>query len=203
MKNVWLISFGVLFGAVWAAAQTSAPIKMKTQFSADMTMTVTEQNMTVASKINMDGEKMRVATEVQGIQMIMIMRKDLKKMYNVMPAQKMYMEMPIDDKVKQAEQAVYDPTAKWELVGTETIREQACDKYKITAKVGGQDTCVFFWVNKSNQNPVRVIPEDKKAVIDWDNFKEGAQPADLFEPPSDFQKMALPAGMGVPGGAAK
>jgi outer membrane lipoprotein-sorting protein len=193
MKNLPLISI-LFLGTAMAFAQGDAPFKMKLQFSADLKMTM-DDGQVYSSKMNMDNEKTRMTVEAQGQPMIMIIRRDLKKIYNVMPAQKMYMELPFNEQAQKAEQAVFDNAAKWEKVGTETIRNQVCDKYKVTLK----EKATFVWINQSNKTPVRVATEDKKAVIDWENYKEGAQPAELFEPPSDCQKLALPEGMAMPG----
>ncbi len=43
--------------------------------------------------------------------------------------------------------------------------------------------------------------EDGKFTIVWKNFQSGPQDPALFEPPADYQKIAMPPIPGMPGGA--
>jgi len=66
------------------------------EFSADTIFTSEGQKMT--GKIFSKSDKSRMEMNTQGHQMIMISRMDKKVAWNIMPDQKMYMEMPIDPK---------------------------------------------------------------------------------------------------------
>ncbi len=79
---------------------------------------------------------------------------------------------------------VSDKNAERELVGTETVQAQSCDKYQVAVK----DRVFYFWVNKSTQTPVQILSIDNQTRIEWKNVQVGLQPTDLFKPPADFQK---------------
>jgi len=53
---------------------------------------------------------------------------------------------------------VSDKNAERELVGTETVQAQSCDKYQVAVK----DRVFYFWVNKSTQTPVQILSIDNQ-----------------------------------------
>jgi hypothetical protein len=165
------------------SAQTPDSLKFPTQCSVEQT--VTTSGASHKTKLFMDGEKMRMEINAQGMDMISIVRKDKKLVYTLMPAQKMYMEIPFNQ--ESVKEVWKDPEAKFVAVGTENIKNQACTKYKLTLKADEY----FLWVNPTTKLPVRQSSADGKTVIDWDSFKPGPQAADLFELPADYKKMGM------------
>ncbi len=172
-----------------------SPFAMSKQFSADQVTTT--QDMTITSKIFVDSGKIRTEMTTANMQVISIVRPDLKTVYSVMPAQKMVMEMPFDpSKVGQLTPASA-PDSKFEVVGSETVEGIACTKYKITAKDGKVS---FMWVDAAKKIPVKMAADDNSYSLLWKNYKIGPQAASLFDVPTGYQVMKMPA-MAMPAAA--
>jgi len=179
-------------------AQTPPPWTPDKQFSADQVIT-TKDGMTIQSKVYVDSGKIRTDIDAHGMSMSSIILPDEKKMYTVMQQQKMVMEMPLSDaKAKQAAAAAGGGNAKFELVGPDTVDGTATTKYKMTTD---NSTKVFFWwINPATHSPVKMAADDGSVTMSWKNYKTGAQDPALFQPPSGYQVMQMPAGMSMPGG---
>jgi len=181
-----------------AQTPAAAPWTPDKQFSADQVIT-TKDGMTIQSKVYVDSGKIRTDIDAHGMSMSSIILPDEKKMYTVMQQQKMVMEMPLSDaKAKQAAAAAGGGNAKFELVGPDTVDGTATTKYKMTTD---NSTKVFFWwINPATHSPVKMAADDGSVTMSWKNYKTGAQDPALFQPPSGYQVMQMPAGMSMPGG---
>ncbi len=181
-------------------AQATAPWTPAKQFSADQIIT-TKNGMTINSKVYVDDGKIHTDINGNGMNMSSIVRLDEKKMYMVMEQQKMVIVKPLDDATAgKLQAAVGGGSAKFDLVGPETVDGTPCIKYKMTA---GTDPKVFYWwVNPATNSPVKMAADDGSLTVNWKNYKAGPQDASLFEPPAGYQVMQMPAGMGMPGGGA-
>lgn len=177
-------------------AGTPPPYEMPKQFSTQIETTVqgTKNTMT----IYVDGNKSRAEVSVMGTNTITIQRGDLKVAYNLMTAQKQYMEIPMtDDQAKNAGSPT-DPNATWESLGSESLNGRKCDKYKITT-VNATDanikTVSVLYVDSSSKLPIRAITGEgaEAVVMDYKNFKTGAPDASLFELPAGYTKFSIPA----------
>jgi len=124
-------------------------------------------------------------------------RKDKQKVYQLMPAQKMAMEMPYDPaKYKGNATASMGPEGKFELIGLDTVNGIACTKYKVTPDKSKE--VYFFWLDTAQKVPVQMTDEGGTFKVQWKNFKAGAQEAALFEVPSDYTVMPMPNMPGAP-----
>jgi hypothetical protein len=178
-------------------AQAAAPFTPDKQYSADE-IVVTKEGMQITSKVYMDNGKIRSEMNANGMSVIAILLSDQKKMYSVMPAQKMVMEMALDpQRAKQYQNATGDG-ATFDTVGPDTVDGAACTKYKMTSK----DNKVFYWwINAATKAPVKMTADDGSFTLTWKNYKAGPQDPSLFVPPADYQVMQMPTGLSVPGGA--
>jgi hypothetical protein len=158
-------------------AQGASPV----QYSADE-VTGSGKNLHM-SKVYIGDGKMRTEVTMGSVQVVTIVRLDEKIVYVLLPVQKMFVEKPLVEEDGLLAR-VSDKNAERELVGTETVQAQPCDKYKVTIK----DRVFYFWVNKSTQTPVRILSTDNQTRIEWNNVQVGPQPADLFKPPVDYRK---------------
>lgn len=189
-----LLVLAVVLGFTPLKAQTPFDAA-KAQYSADMVITAKDRPP-MTNKIYSDAGKVRTEMNHMGMDMISIIRPDQKKVYSVLPAQKMVMEMPYDPS-KSAMAAMNESTkGSMEKIGTETVEGVACTKYKTSSKDGPS---AFFWIDDAKHLPVKMVTEDGSVTIVWKNAVAGPQAASLFEPPTDYKKMEMPAGMG--GGA--
>lgn len=137
-----------------------------------------------------DRQRMELKTD-EGA-MVMIMRPDQKKMHMLMVEQKMAMTMPMNPKQAPAgTQAMNDPNATWTKSGSETVNGVACDRYEWSTKDGKGTT----WIDAKLAVMVRTKDADGKGQADFTNYQIGAQKADLFEVPKDYQAMPGMGGM--------
>ncbi len=189
---------GWLSPASLPAQEVRPPFTMNKQYSADMTI-VTKNGMTLETKSYIDGDKMRSEMEMNGIKMATIIRRDKSKIYQLMPSQKMVLEMDYDEsKFKGQSAAAFGTDGKYELVGPDLADGVNCTKYKVTSDKNHQ--VFFFWLDTANQVPLKMEAQDNSFTVKWKNFKAGPQSPDLFELPAGYQVMPMPAMPGMPSG---
>jgi hypothetical protein len=193
--KTWLIVASCLLAAPAIASQPA-----NVEYSADWSMETADS--AVKGKIYQAPNKERREMSDGGEKMIMIMRRDKKMAWSLMPSESMYMEMKLSDpKVSKDDLSNYD--VEQTMVGPETINGVKTTKSKIImkekkpngAKMGG-----FWWMTKENiMMKLDVISVDKgkkdRMKMELDNLKIGKQDASLFEVPSGYTKMDM-GGMG-------
>lgn len=180
-------------------ADDAPPFTMAKQYSADMTIT-SNQGFNMTSHTAMDGDKVRSDMQMSnGMAVSTIIRKDQKKLYHILVAQKMVMVADFDPtKMDNASAVVNGPKGKFELVGPDSVDGVAATKYKVTS----DGKVSYFWIDTTTKNPLQMAAEDGSYTVRWKNYKPGPQDASLFEPPAGYQVMNVPSGMGAPGGGA-
>jgi len=133
----------------------------------------------------------------------------------LMPERKMYIEstsghlpgwqrswnffrtLDVDNACADWLKMVHKPNGTCHKVGSDTVNGRSTVKYEGVSTSGETST---FWLDRSLRFPIKW--ESKNNSGEMKNIKEGAQPASLFEVPSDYQKFQMPAGMpGMPGAA--
>lgn len=176
------------------AEDTPPPFVFAKQYSADV-VTTNKKGLSIESKMYVDSGKLRTDMNANGMSMSLIVRPDLKKIYSVMVAQKMVMEMPLNPEKYKKTMGPFGPEGKFEWVGAETVDGVACTKYKGTS---GEGKVCLLWVDAAKQIPVKLASEDGSYTVQCKNYQAGPQDAALFEPPAGYQVMSLP---GMPGGA--
>ncbi|MBI2460120.1 MAG: SufD family Fe-S cluster assembly protein [Candidatus Rokubacteria bacterium] len=152
-------------------------------------------------KIFVSPDKSRLEMTLEGQRQVMIARLDKRVFWMLMPEERMYVEMPIPERPEDALSG-RDPTQKIErrLVGSETVSGHPTKKYKVTV-TGKDETYVGYqWLAQDlGELPIRWEDEQGTARVELRNIKVGRQPAELFEVPAGFQKLAMPAGLpGMP-----
>jgi hypothetical protein len=127
-------------------------------------------------------------------EMIMIVRLDKKLIWNINKESKMYMEIPMRpgmaaNAIASGEKAPTEVERTYLL--TETVEGHVADKYQITHQIGNDRTTHFIWLLKDNNMfPIKTQYKDSVTVFKNLNFTE--PPAEMFEVPPGYQKMALP-----------
>ncbi|NMC33420.1 MAG: hypothetical protein GYA36_13335 [Veillonellaceae bacterium] len=127
-------------------------------------------------------------------EMIMIVRLDKKLVWNINKESKMYMEIPMRpgmaaNAIASGEKAPTEVERTYLL--TETVEGHVADKYQITHQIGNDRTTHFIWLLKDNNMfPIKTQYKDSVTVFKNLNFTE--PPAEMFEVPPGYQKMALP-----------
>ncbi|HPN87691.1 MAG TPA: DUF4412 domain-containing protein, partial [Smithella sp.] len=197
MKGSRIIMAMAIFMLLWMTGcgkdETMAP--MAKEYSATMVSKSAEK--TITTQIYMKPDKFRTDTKIAGTSTIV--RKDLNKVWTLMPAQKVYMEMPgmadapstqtVEDKVKGE--------VSRKKVGSETIDGHPATKYEITTEADGKTMQIHQWWATDISFPVKMAAVDGSWSMEYKDIKIGDQPDSLFEIPSGYKKMTLP---GMPGG---
>jgi hypothetical protein len=177
MKSLTLLFCLGLTAVATQAASTCPMASFPAAYSVETETTVGGTKS--ATKMFVDGGKIRSEMDAGGAPMISIIRNDKKMSYTLMPAQKMVMENPIQD--APAAPAASGPEPVWEKVGSSTVNGQACTEYKMKS---GADTITYFL--NSDKLPIRMVTANM--TMDYKNFKAGAQEAALFEVPAGYTK---------------
>jgi len=168
------------------------------EFSAD-TISTFKGEQKIQGKMYFKPDKFRMDMKTHG-DMTMITRIDKKVVWNVMPAQKMYMEMPFDLKNKPKVDEKFEGEIERKLVGNETIDGHPTKKYLITYKVANKTEQVYQWWATDINFPVKTAAVDGTWTQEFRNVKMASQPDSLFEVPAGYQKMQMPQMPMMPGG---
>lgn len=182
-----------IFAALSLVAMLSG-LAYAVEFSADMVMTHKEK--TTTAKMYSKTEKFR--TEMKSPEdVIVITRIDKKVIWNIMPKQKMYMEMPLNMNMrnKPRVEEKMEGEVDRKHVGNETVDGHPAKKYLITYKLTNKQEQVYQWWATDINFPVKTSAVDGSWVQEFKNIKMGSQPDSLFEVPSGYQKMQIPGGM--------
>jgi outer membrane lipoprotein-sorting protein len=171
----------------------AASLVQAAEMSADVITTA--EGQTMHGKIFMKGDKIRNEFQAGGQTQVSILRPDQKKVWLLMPAEKMYMEMPITEET-QEKMLIKKPEeqAKMKLVGTETVNGFECEKYEyeVTAPHKNQAVKHFVWIAKKLQMPIKAMAADGSFSMEYQNIKMGGVADSLFEVTQGYQKMAIP-----------
>lgn len=163
------------------------------EFSADTVMTTKESKMT--GKMYFKADRIRMDMNVKKGNMSTITRMDKKVIWNIMPAQKMYMEMPFNQQDKPKVEEKMEGEIERKQVGSENIDGHPTKKYLITYKSGKGKEQMHQWLATDINFPVKTASIDGTWTQEYKNIKIGSQANDLFEVPAGYKKMQLPSGM--------
>jgi len=143
--------------------------------------------------------KFRLENISKGEKIVAIIRPDLKKAWSLNTAQKMYLEGSLDQlEMTGSVLEEFPGQISKEKLGAETINGLRCTKYRIAYKepLSGQVRRVTAWFAEELGFYTRTEGEDG-FVSELRNVRPGPQPAELFEIPAGYQKLALPGGGSV------
>ncbi len=126
---------------------------------------------------------------------IAILRPDKKVIWMVMPARKMYMEMPYTEEMVKDLKVTAEDVATQKHLGTETVSGYLSDKYETSVKDNGGQMKHFMWVSKKLGMPIKLVAPDGSFFMEYRDIKEGGVADKMFELPAGFEKMALPGGV--------
>ena len=182
-KSFFLLVFVLLFSGMASAFE----------FSAD-TITTHNGGVSTTGKIYYSTDRFRMDMKAPN-EMIMITRMDKKVVWNIMPKEKMYMELPFDLKNKPKVGEKLEGEIERKHVGNETIDGHPTKKYLITYKYDNQKEQMYQWLAMDINFPVKSSAIDGSWGQEFKNIKMGSQPKSLFELPSGYKKIQMPGGM--------
>jgi len=192
--------FSVFAGSLILASAQAAnlPMAPKVEYSADQTMETADA--TVTGKVYVTPTRERREMNMSGETMTMIVRRDKKLGWTLMPSEKMYMEISFDQVLNQQPENPDNYKIETTAMGTENINGVAAEKTKVvmTNKQDGNKMSGFWWVTKDGI----VVKMDVKAEqrgesgrikLTLSNLKIGKQNPALFEIPAGYSKMNMPS----------
>ncbi len=172
------------FSAEGLNAQTAIPA-----FSADQIHTMRKKVTT--GKVYATENAIRTEGEQKGKKTISIMRLDKKVLWNLMPDQKMYMELPFMGSADVASLSK-DAKVQKEALGSEQVGAYHCDKYRVTATYEGKEYTSLEWDAKElNGFAVKRADEKGDWSTEYQNVQLGPQDPSLFELPEGYRKFSL------------
>ncbi len=165
----------------------------------EMSVTVVSSSggHTNKAKLYMKADKVRMESETAA-GTYTIVRRDLKKIWMIMPSTKSYMEMAEGKETPLPEEKVRGEVSR-KVVGSETIDGHPCTKYEVTAKMEDKTMTSYQWWATDINFPVKTAAVDGSWSAEYKDIKIGSQPDSLFELPAGYQKMSMPTmpqGMG-------
>jgi hypothetical protein len=159
------------------------------ELSADTIMSTSGHVM--KGKIFIKDKKIRMENEGQpGYN---IMRGDKSLMWMVMPSSKSYMEMKSDPSNRPKTEEKMPGEISRKKVGSEKIDGHPTDKYEITYTNKGKTDKIYQWIATDINFPIKIAAVDGHFTQEYKNIKMGGQPDSLFELPSGYKKMDMPA----------
>jgi len=158
-------------------------------FSADEIHTV--KNKTTNFKVHAIPSAMRLEGEDKGRKTITIMRFDRKVLWNLIPDQKMYVELPWASQGEWAS-LIQDAQANRQSLGPEQVGAYHCDKSRVQVTIDGKVYTSFQWTAKElNGFVVKTQDEKGQWSNEYQNVQLGPQDPSLFEVPADYKKISL------------
>lgn len=187
LKKMLAVTLAMVFCLAASLAQAA-------EFSA--TVVSTAQGQSMKGKVFVKGDRMRTEMEIAGETNITITRPDKKVVWIAMPEQKMYMEMPLTDKMQQ-KMMMKDPEdrAKMKHLGAETVNGYDCDKYEFDTTANGKSLKQYVWIAKKLGMPIKSATADGSMTMEYRDIQVGGVADSVFEMPQGYQKMDMPFAM--------
>jgi outer membrane lipoprotein-sorting protein len=170
-----------------------AGLAQAAEFSADVLMQGRGQEH--QSKIYVKGDKVRQEISTPRGESVSILRRDQKVMWMLMPGQKSYLEMPLNQQAFARAMNMPEASVSKKFLGTETLNGYETDKYETTVTTRRGTVKSTIWLAKKLGVPIRIESADKSFRVDYKNIKVGGVDDAVFEVPAGYQKMSMPAGM--------
>jgi len=184
-----VLAIGVMGGFILYNSSFAA------EFSADMIHKTGKE--TVKGKVYIKGNKIRQEMVKEGEKGVIIIRMDKGVMWNLMPEEKIYMEMPgMGDVVSDPEyEKKLDQLAKRKYLGKERVSGYVCKKYEYIYHDKSMGTLIQWFSEKLNypiKTKTKGQPGGMDMLIEYKNIKEKRLPDSLFEIPPGYTKMSIP-----------
>lgn len=204
-KTIAIIALAALCS--WGLAATAWPAGMaqpKVEYSADQT--VSGEGRTFQAKVYHARDKQRMEMSTGGSGQVFITRLDKKVSWVLMPEQKAYTELSLDQSRKNAPSDLRECTMNMTKAGTETVNGHSTTRYNMEATCPDSSRYAgSMWVTKDNI-PVKIDAtvqggsgKGSRVLIELRNLKVTKQDPALFEVPDGYSKFAIP-GFGGPAG---
>ncbi|MBW2038770.1 MAG: DUF4412 domain-containing protein [Deltaproteobacteria bacterium] len=191
MKKRILSSLGILLAVVIGIFVFSSS-SIAVEFSADMILK--QRGETLTGKVYVKGDKIRQEFLQRGEKQVIILRMDKNVVWNLMPEEKIYMEMSSlggaanDPKI---EQKIKDMAEK-RYLGKEKVSGYVCEKYQYIYHDKSTGT-VTQWFSKKLNYPIKAEHKAPSHYMftEYKNIKEKKVLDSLFEIPAGYRKLSM------------
>ncbi|MDD5255089.1 MAG: hypothetical protein PHR11_03440 [Candidatus Omnitrophica bacterium] len=170
--------------AIGFACLAQAPGWAAEEFSAEVVNIAQDQRF--EGKVFVGAEKMRMETP----EAITITRMDQKKIWVLMPQQRMYLEQSFSTASLVGTSDKLPGETERTLIGEETIGGRAAKKFRIGYRQDAKEETVFQWYVPDFSIPVKIAAGDGSWVMEYRNIRMGKQPESLFEVPAGYKKFS-------------
>ena len=205
-RNYLLIALILIVILVTATALAQMP--GPPSFSSDMSVTQAGGRGNMKGKMYMSTGKMRMDMTTEGGKTSMITDQAKKVTYMLMHDQQMYMEMSAEmqgmggmgpmgrgpgPKMPEVKPAGDNPCAgsagtTCKKTGAEMMNGRMCDVWEFAS--ANKSEAGTVWVDQKTRWPIKSVKNDG-TVVEFTNFKDGAQDPSLFAPPAGYQKFDM------------
>jgi len=159
------------------------------EFSADLIQK--SDSVTTRSKYFQKGQKIRTEIKSEkGKTVATIIDLEAKKMFQIVPEEKAYMEAPLSGEFASwaADEKTQQELYERKLIGTETVNGYLCDKYELTPKKKGLEP-LTTWIGKKLGVQIKAI--GKSYSMEYTNIKESGILDALFSVPPGYKKVSM------------
>jgi hypothetical protein len=206
MRSLLAVIALLTLGAVPSARAEEVPAS-DAEYSADFIMETAEGASN--GRLNVaPGKERREDLLQDGDTMVSIRRDDLRRMWMLMPAERMYMEISMDQPAPPGTKRPPSPEeyeTKMTREGSEELNGLVTTKYKVImtgkdgSKMGG-----FWWMSDEGvlvkMDVISVIKGEKTRMKrELTNIQVGPQSPDLFEIPAGYTSMSMGLASGMLG----
>lgn len=176
-----------------------------TEFSADLIRNSGGDEE--ISKVFIKGKLRREEVKEDGeLSVINITRPDKGVAWNLMPEDRMYIEIPLAGMTPGAMENIEDleSSAKMRALGKETVSGYPCEKRRYDSSEEGQGAVVTVWYSSELDYPVKIHVQafggEEEMVLEFQNIKTDNIPDSMFEIPEGYMKFGIP---GMPEGLSE
>jgi outer membrane lipoprotein-sorting protein len=164
------------------------------EFTAQMVLK--DGDKTMPGKIYVKGDKMRQEFSDARGQSVTIVRKDKKKIWVVMPQDKIYVEMPFKRELPGQFLELPADCLNKRPVCTENVNGYPTQRIQVTVAGGSMGSMIqSFWMCEKLGMPLKMECREKRFSVEYKDIKEVQVEDKLFEPPPGFQKITTPLGL--------
>ena len=197
MQMRWMTATATAAVLAWLAGGCAGGGGKLKDFSAEQVTKDSDGQVESTAKLFVSPQRIRIEQPGRGGEagMIIIVRRDQKLMRILMPANKAYMETPLNEAELQKTIKSLPVDAKEQVLGTETVNGFRCTKKRVETSMRGLFGDIrseaTVWVSDQLEMPLRT-QQQNGGVTELANIRPGRQPASLFEVPAGYEKMANP-----------
>jgi hypothetical protein len=199
----------------WARPAPQVPTYFRSEFSADETISSTSSgnNTSANNKLYVSKTKMRMDISAGAGKTAMIVDLTKQETWMLNYDEKIAMHMTSMAQMGKAaagdnlpfdlmkpfdpeHPCAQNPNVTCDILGDEVVNGRNCQKILMTSKLNGKIQKSTAWLDLSLGYPIKMVYEG--GSLELRNIQVGHQPENLFEVPSDFQKVDMSQMMHAP-----